>query len=384
MRLNGLRTSLRGRSAAHGGDDLAVIETGRPVDGLLEGMIRPSETGQPDPGPLPCGRRFGSPDPANLSASLIGDRGPRFDLPIAASGYSWWYIDAISDDGRHALTVIFFLGSVFSPYYARARRQQGEADPLNHCSVNICLYGAGGHRWAMTERPRAAMERTADMLVIGPSAVRWTGTALEIRLSEQTFPLPGRIRGTVRVYPRTITRHTVRLDAAGEHCWTPLAPDSRVEVDLSQPGLRWSGPGYFDSNSGLVPLEHSFVRWTWARAPLTDGTAVLYDVTRRDGTDLAVALRIGRDGKVEERTPPPRVPLPPGAWKVWRETRSEAGHPARMVEALEDTPFYTRSMVASRLFGENVTGVHESLCLDRFRSGWVQALLPFRMPRRFA
>jgi carotenoid 1,2-hydratase len=29
-----------------------------------------------------------------------------------------------------------------------------------------------------------------------------------------------------------------------------------------------------------------------------------------------------------------------------------------------------------------VTAVHESLSLDRFRSRWVQYLLPYRMPRR--
>ncbi|MFD2233912.1 carotenoid 1,2-hydratase [Phaeospirillum tilakii] len=380
MRLNGLRPSLRIRPALRGGSgDPAAIDTGRAADGLIEGLIRPSETDLPDPGPLPCGRRFASPRP-----DAFNDRGgPRFDLPVPASGYAWWYIDAISDDGRHALTLIFFLGSVFSPYYAWARRGR-EADPLDHCSVNVCLYGAAPRGWAMTERRRAAVHRTADTLVIGPSALRWTGSALEIRLSERTFPLPGRIRGTVRVHPRVLTRHTVRLDAKGEHCWTPFAPEARVEVELSQPGLSWSGPGYFDGNNGAVPLESSFTRWTWARAPLSDGTAVLYDVTRRDGTDLAVALKIGRDGKVEDREPPPPAPLPTGAWKVWRETRADAGHSARLVEALEDTPFYTRSVIGTHLFGEKVTGVHESLCLDRFGKSWVQALLPFRMPRRFA
>ncbi len=35
-----------------------------------------------------------------------------------AGGYAWWYVDALSDDGRHGLTLIAFIGSVFSPYYA--------------------------------------------------------------------------------------------------------------------------------------------------------------------------------------------------------------------------------------------------------------------------
>jgi carotenoid 1,2-hydratase len=39
-------------------------------------------------------------------------------------------------------------------------------------------------------------------------------------------------------------------------------------------------------------------------------------------------------------------------------------------------------VLSQRLLGEDVIAVHESLSLDRFRSRWVQALLPFRMPRR--
>ena len=44
---------------------------------------------------------------------------------------------------------------------------------------------------------------------------------------------------------------------------------------------------------------------------------------------------------------------------------------------LEDTPFYARSVLVN---GSDLT-MHESLSLDRFRSPWVQVMLPFRMPR---
>ena len=53
-----------------------------------------------------------------------------------------------------------------------------------------------------------------------------------------------------------------------------------------------------------------------------------------------------------------------------------------MRQTLEDAPFYARSVIATRLRGEDVTAVHESLSLDRFRAPWVQAMLPFRIPRR--
>ncbi|HTW27289.1 MAG TPA: carotenoid 1,2-hydratase, partial [Acetobacteraceae bacterium] len=65
-------------------------------------------------------------------------------------GYAWWYVDAISDDRCHGLTVIAFIGSVFSPYYAWARRR-GAADPHAYCAVNVLLHGPA-RRWTMTER----------------------------------------------------------------------------------------------------------------------------------------------------------------------------------------------------------------------------------------
>ena len=54
------------------------------------------------------------------------------------------------------------------------------------------------------------------------------------------------------------------------------------------------------------------------------------------------------------------------------------GHPVR---TLEDAPFYARSQLAGRVFGDDVQVMHESLSLDRFQMPIVQAMLPFRMPR---
>ena len=80
------------------------------------------------------------------------------------------------------LTIIAFIGSVFSPWYAWARRGGAPADAENFCAVNVALYGAGKRRWAMTERPRAALERSASHLRIGPSSLEWDGRNLTIHV----------------------------------------------------------------------------------------------------------------------------------------------------------------------------------------------------------
>ena len=67
-------------------------------------------------------------------------------------------------------------------------------------------------------------------------------------------------------------------------------------------------------------------------------------------------------------------------WRMARSTRSDDGA-ASIVRTLEDSPFYARSAVATRLRGAPVLAMHEALSLDRFSRRWVQTLLPFRMPR---
>ena len=234
----------------------------------------------------------------------------------------------------------------------------------------------------MTERGQGDLHRGETELHIGPSGLRWDGDRLTIDIDEIGAPIPRRIRGQVRVHPKAITSHPVQLDNNGRHRWWPIAPDARVEVALEQPGLRWSGDGYLDTNDGDEPLAAGFRRWDWSRARLSKGSAVLYDATRRDGERIPLALRFDGKGGAEPFEPPPRVKLPTTRWwRIRRGTQTEPGSEARVVETLEDTPFYARSNVAARLLGEGVHAFHESLDLDRFDSRWVEVLLPFRMPR---
>lgn len=283
----------------------------------------------------------------------------------------------MSDNGEHALTIIAFIGSVFSPYYALAR-SLGRADPLNHCALNVALYGAR-KRWALTERKRADLVRDDTALAVGPSKLDWDGTSLNIEIDEVTVPFPTRIRGAVRVWPTATVERAFPLDAQGRHHWQPIAPCARIEVDMQAPVLRWCGAGYLDCNFGDEPLEAAFTRWDWSRAPVEGGTAVLYDIERRNNSALGLALRLGADGSVDNFETPPRSDLPRTFWKVERQARSE-GMPV-VIRTLEDTPFYARSLVGLRLIGERTVGVHESLSLDRVMHPIVRAMLPFRMPR---
>lgn len=268
---------------------------------------------------------------------------------------------------------------MFSPYYAGARRR-GSAQPAEHCAVNVALYGRRASRWAMTERGAAALRQDAGCLAIGPSALIWDGTSLEIRIDEVSVPWPCRLRGRLRLHPMGLTGQSHALDAAGRHRWWPLAPRARVEVHMESPALAWRGQAYLDCNAGTEPLEQAFSGWHWSRASHDGTTRVHYDVAPRQGAPRSLALEFGPEGSARAVPPPPERALPGTLWRLPRRCRSEGG--ARLVRTLEDTPFYARSLLATRVNGTTLPTVHESLCLDRFRRRWVQLLLPFRMPRR--
>jgi len=307
----------------------------------------------------------------------------RFDTPIARSGYAWWYVDALSDDGQHALTLIAFIGSVFSPYYARAnRRTQGGADPEDYVAINLALYGPRRTLWAMTERRRSTLVREPHTIGIGPSRLDWNGNKLSARIEEIANPIPLPLRGIITLTPKAVESTIYPLDAAGAHRWQPVAPCARVNVTFEKPDLSWQGDAYFDRNEGDAPMATAFSTWNWSRATTRHGARIFYHALRRDGGATDLSLQFAAGGGVTPQPAPPPAPLPMTWWRIPRETRSDPGTEARLIRNFEDAPFYARARIGAQIDGELIEAVHETLDLNRFTLPIVQAMLPFRMPRR--
>jgi carotenoid 1,2-hydratase len=401
MRSTGDGAAGTGRPSDHGLAGRSGIDRApgiRPdVSGFGRGTLRPGlarlgflvpAPGSADKGPGVVSRGRGDPsgtgrpdgDTVGTPCRIGGDVLFGFDRDVPSGGYAWWYLDAISGDGRNALTVIAFVGSVFSPYYAAARRR-GQADPLHHVGVNAILYTPHGKYWTLTERGRSALTRTPDRLGIGPSAWTWTGDRLVVDIAEWTVPIPKRLRGRITVDPGPLFHSSFELHENGRHQWQPIAPCAAVEVDFEQPNLAWQGKAYVDMNAGAEPLEAGFKHWNWSRRDGGETTRIHYDVMPRSGKRRELALECRRDGTCTHFAAEPISPLPRTGWRVARASHSLDGLEARIGRTLEDTPFYSRSMLAFDGEGPDCHTIHESVDLDRFRSRWVQVLLPFKMPR---
>lgn len=284
----------------------------------------------------------------------------------------------MSDDGVHSLSIITFIGSVFSPYYA-LRRRSGRAQAADHCAMNVALYGPA-KRWSMTERGASALRADDTALTIGPSHVNLDGGDICFSFDEVCAPIPRRVRGNVRVTPGGMGQETFVLNPDGRHLWRPLAVASRVTVELEEPALSWRGHAYVDMNRGDTPIADGFRCWTWCRAATPDGAAIQYYGDLRSGETFALGITVAENGDIRHWPLPPSRKLPRSGWRVAREVRSEAR--AQVISTLVDAPFYARSMVQARFAGRDCEAVHESLDLDRLTNPVVMAMLPFRMPRR--
>jgi carotenoid 1,2-hydratase len=319
---------------------------------------------------------------------------------IAPGGYAWWYFDALSDDGEHALAAIFFIGSVFSPSYAERLRRGEAARPEEHVAVNLALYRRGRNvGWVMSEYPAARLGAVdeAGPHIAGSCVERLPAGGLRLRFAERTAPffaalagvgLP--VEGTVELEPLAPPFDAVALTAGDgrHHRWRVPVPRARARVRFSRPAFAFDGIGYHDVNEGDGRLEAAFSRWSWARFHRGDRTTVLYALRERHGAARAfvVDARDGDDARAtREVRPGPDGASRPNGWGLRLPTRFDVVDGALGAEPLrplETAPFYARYLARLSEGGRPVaTGLGEYLDLDRFRGRGVQFLLRFKTRR---
>ncbi len=289
------------------------------------------------------------------------------------------------------------MGYVFSPRYRRARlrgAKRGELpDPIAFSGVNLAIYSP--HRreraWAMSEYAAHHVTRDAQSLQIGANRIELqhgqgagTGDRATWRFDERSPWTRRRLRGELEIDLPATRAPIFDIDVHGRHQWTPIAPRTPVRVRFERPALEFEGIAYHDANRGSEGLEAAFDDWDWSRADFGDHARIVYDTRSVEGEHRRLALRIDEEGTrpVAMQGCPERA-LPTTRWGLPPFMRVEVERKLELSMMLEDTPFYSRSLLdLSEGAGEApIHAVHEHLDMGRFVRPSTQLMLPFRTRR---
>lgn len=217
--------------------------------------------------------------------------------------YEWWYFDALSDDGREALVIIFLANFIFSPRYNRAATAALVHDTNSSLSLSgasqfpavaVCLYRDGRPvRRAINEYTAGdfSASRTRPECCIGQSSFR-----LETAHDSQRFVITldeqlrrgRRLRGTFvweivegDLLPAAVDDELTRQSF---HSWNLVAPRCRVSGSYIIDGHDhrqleervFAGVGYHDHNRDPRWLPAAINSWQWGRAHFAGTTVVFY------------------------------------------------------------------------------------------------------------
>ncbi|HVF86574.1 MAG TPA: hypothetical protein VM866_03250 [Pyrinomonadaceae bacterium] len=233
----------------------------------------------------------------------------------APGGYEWWYFDAISDDGRDALVIIFLADFVFSPRFNRAvaehRLGRGRAPrPAEFPAVSVCLYHDGRLQFRANNENTAAdfsAGRDQPFCRIGRSNFRLVetprGHSYDVTIDE---PLRGgrRLNASLswsvtdgdfssRGVGDVPADANAQINSSG-HGWNMVAPRCRVGGIISvfeRDGARiderhFGGAGYHDHNRDVRWMPATIAEWQWGRAHFADQTTAVFYRYRENADEM--------------------------------------------------------------------------------------------------
>jgi carotenoid 1,2-hydratase len=228
--------------------------------------------------------------------------------------YEWWYFDALSDDGREAIIVVFLDNFIYSPRYNReslkitgnsrcpavsftyfrdgkavykATTEYHSSDFHGNESVPECRIGDSGFRMESADYGSGYFVTVEAQLGGGrtlKAELEWL--SVEADLSEAAFCFDG-----------------------SRHCWNMVAPRSDVSGRITVSGRRadeldsihFRGTGYHDHNMDNRWLAKTVRDWHWGRAHFADCTAVFYRFRETGQPDANTRLILVTDGELQLR-----------------------------------------------------------------------------------
>ncbi len=227
-----------------------------------------------------------------------------------AKAYEWWYFDALSDDGRDSVVIIFLDNFIFSPRYNRSDNDgtQGRIP-----AVAFFYYRDGKPVYRainefLPEEFEAGHE--TPFCQIGESGFEFRsapyGSGYMIRINAKLhrgFALSAKFEWL------TVEGDFHEADRRdGSHHWNLVIPRADVsgKVTVSDASgaavdtIHFRGTGYHDHNYDNRWLPETVSDWQWGRAHFNDSSAVFYRYNECDGGSVTKLLTV-RDGELRHR-----------------------------------------------------------------------------------
>lgn len=329
------------------------------------------------------------------------DRFFKFSTPGAQE---WWYFDAISEDGRDVLVVVWYVGLPFDPSYGvaalrhlRNPARYPQPDALDHCAIGISLHRDGKPlAYALNAFDAASFSHRVEPFAIELAGNRVDRDREGYSLHVATPAVDGKtpIEARIRFRPAAETSpFECDLGVPGSrHVWIMAAADCAVEgeIRIGTRDVTFRGRGYHDHNAGEEEISRAIRRWEWGRVHHGASTDVYYVSEPHHGPAKSLRLTC-RDGRPESIRTPTEIRGTGPMRNVFgvRSDREiticdESGSlRCQHQTCLDDGPFYRRwlSRFAIGSNAMDAPGIAELLDtrnLNRVIFNW---MIPFRLKR---
>ena len=228
--------------------------------------------------------------------------------------YEWWYFDALSDDGRDAIVIIFLDNFIYSPRYNRESISISGNKRRPAVSFTFFKDGRVVYRSvtefhysdfkAELETPRCSIGGSSFHF---DSAAYGSGYSVKVKASLPGDKVVEADFEWLDVESDLIADRTEML--TGVHCWNMVTPRADVTGRITLKDTKgrelnvhhFRGTGYHDHNLDNRWLAKTVQSWHWGRAHFADCTVVFFRYREKGDEDANTKLLIIRDGHMEER-----------------------------------------------------------------------------------
>ncbi|MGE4018693.1 MAG: hypothetical protein AB7G18_03005 [Pyrinomonadaceae bacterium] len=226
--------------------------------------------------------------------------------------YEWWYFDALSDDGREAIVIVFLDNFIYSPRY---NRETISITGNERCPAVSFTYFKDGKAVCRATTEFHHSEFTASEVnpecSIGDSGFTFRSASYGSGfLVKVVASLPGARQVEAELEWLSVESDLAPREFSYEeqrHCWNMVSPRSDVSGKITvkdssgteTESLHFRGTGYHDHNLDNRWLAKTVRDWHWGRAHYADCTVVFYRFRETRAETADTSLILIRNGNME-------------------------------------------------------------------------------------